>query len=117
MYLEWAKKQLVVVLSIQISLMIITMIVNGFQFLYIYVFFSSIVLFGLMLLIIYKFTANMTSSRTVINVLLLDIGMIVIFVLSLFYFYEGLLSVLFWGLVPLRNFTVLYCKKFNIRGL
>lgn len=116
MYLEWAKKYFWLVLAIHVLFMIIILIVNEFQLIDLDVFFICSALFGLGLLVIFKIKSNMTSYNTLIQVFLLDITMIVVFILFLFNFYEGLLADLFFILVLFRNFIVLYCKVFNIRG-
>jgi hypothetical protein len=97
--------------------MIITLALNGGTIFYLHVFLTSFFLFGICIFILSKLTSNIYSRKTVAEIIVLDISIAILFIYSLIGNQKEIVLIAIWALIPLRNITILFAKKYNISGV
>jgi hypothetical protein len=113
-YSEWIKKNISGVTVFHAFLMIITMILNGWNRQYLHVFGVSCIFFCLILSLSFRFLSGTKSLQTLIQIFILDIVIPVLFFYSLFGVHKEIVSVTFWGVTPGRWAMVFFAKKYSV---
>jgi hypothetical protein len=121
MYLEWVKKHFWVVLAFQLLLLlIITIIIHGGGFeellRHVVILFLCTLIFSIIVFFLSWILRDSVSTKIVLIVLSFDISIIFFSILSLFGYYDKLIAIGVWGLLPFRTWWVFWSIKFNIKG-
>ena len=109
------KKSLLVFIFLHTLFLLIIILKNGLNIRYFFLFFLSIILFGIILFLYSRIVINTSNPRFFIQIILMDVSIFICFLYILFgNEYVALLSFLFWIIIPLRNIMVIFSIKYKI---